>query len=512
MGNTLRHNLWVRSLLGIALFASTSLSAYLVFPYAHALLSTYHIEYYDYEPQGAVESEVDTSQMAPAIAVPILMYHGVTDRRDRDNTTRANFIAQMEMLKRNGYETISLADFDAFRAGTTELPPRPIIITFDDGRKDSYYQTDDILMTLGFRATMFYASGPIARGNSFYLSWEEMRALRDSGRWEIESHAKYAHERVKTGLPGEWAEGTFLMSKIYNPRTKELETDEAYAKRVEGDYYANIEEIKRELDIDVRYFAIPLNDYGQHHLYNYEESASFNRAMLEKYFKLALIQVNSPEDVSNIHLPVYNFAHDDPYRIRRIEVKNMPPQELLSILERERPTVPDLSITGAEFAKARHIQSSPEGTRSFTDEGIVVTAGAVNDNGKIAYGQPHWDDYEVTATMRLDAGRSAVLVFYYQGSGDLMAFGRTDNGFFLRSTVDGVTKDEQRPVYLNDIAEGFAAFTVRAHNGRITAMYNDRVVFQNVAVPLSYGGVGIKVWGEQELGQATLRSLTVSPL
>ena len=64
-------------------------------------------------------------------------------------TTRsasAQFAEQMEMLERAGFQTISIAQYVRFLQGDAAgLPARPILITFDDGRLDSYRGADKVL-------------------------------------------------------------------------------------------------------------------------------------------------------------------------------------------------------------------------------------------------------------------------------------------------------------------------------------------------------------------------------
>ena len=153
-------------------------------------------EYYEYGPDTKVKIKIDTSNMPSANAVPILMYHGVTNKLDDENTQIDNFIKQMEMIKSQGYQTISVAELDSFFQGKFTLPPKPIIITFDDGRKDSYYPTDEILKKLEFKATIFLATGKQAKNDKFYLNWEDLAKMKDSGRWEIEAHGRNSHDKI----------------------------------------------------------------------------------------------------------------------------------------------------------------------------------------------------------------------------------------------------------------------------------------------------------------------------
>ncbi len=91
--------------------------------------------------------------------VPVLLYHGidaVPRSREPYSTTPAEFARQRAMLSGDGFHAISIAQYARFAGrDVEELPDRPILITFDDGRLDSYQGADAILARYGMRATMF---------------------------------------------------------------------------------------------------------------------------------------------------------------------------------------------------------------------------------------------------------------------------------------------------------------------------------------------------------------------
>src|SRR2546421_199050 len=82
---------------------------------------------------------------APAMRLPILMYHKVNRlppppgaRYLRNYVLPEQFDTQLAALRRWGYETISFADWLAYRRRERTLPRRPIILTFDDGYRSTY--------------------------------------------------------------------------------------------------------------------------------------------------------------------------------------------------------------------------------------------------------------------------------------------------------------------------------------------------------------------------------------
>ena len=112
------------------------------------------------------------------------------------------FAEQMAMLERAGFETIRIAQYVRFLQGDSGgCRERPILITFDDGRLDSYRGADQMLAEHGFRATMFVIAG--RRGRQHLLP-ELGRAAPDgaSGRWDLQEHAGAGTTTCATTRPG----------------------------------------------------------------------------------------------------------------------------------------------------------------------------------------------------------------------------------------------------------------------------------------------------------------------
>lgn len=118
-------------------------------------------------------------------AIPILMYHSVSDAEEkghpyyRVNTLPKVFSIQMRFLASQGYRTISLQDLI-----NNEYNSKSVVITFDDGFRDFYFEAFPILKEHGFQATVFLATAYV--GNEPFkgrrcLNWEQIRELHAAG-------------------------------------------------------------------------------------------------------------------------------------------------------------------------------------------------------------------------------------------------------------------------------------------------------------------------------------------
>lgn len=130
------------------------------------------------------------------LRVPILMYHYVSeppedaDRYRRDlSVTPEQFDRQLRWLRDNGYTVVSLEDLArALRVGT-RLPPRPIVLTFDDGYADAYERAFPLLKKHGMTASFFVVTEWIDEGRAGYLTWDQAREMAAAGM-SIQSHSR----------------------------------------------------------------------------------------------------------------------------------------------------------------------------------------------------------------------------------------------------------------------------------------------------------------------------------
>jgi peptidoglycan/xylan/chitin deacetylase (PgdA/CDA1 family) len=130
--------------------------------------------------------------------MPVLVY------RDVD---AADFATQMVRLRREGYDTITLPAFIRFLRGQpVALPPRPLLLTFDDGRADVSTDADPVLAELGFTAVLFVDVGRGDARDRSYLRWEQLARLQRSRRWDVQLESgsgkylmRYGPERHDTG-------------------------------------------------------------------------------------------------------------------------------------------------------------------------------------------------------------------------------------------------------------------------------------------------------------------------
>jgi peptidoglycan/xylan/chitin deacetylase (PgdA/CDA1 family) len=220
-------------------------------------------------------------------SIPVLVYHGINDRNDVYSISRRSFAAQMQMLDRAGFDSISMEQYVRFLGGDKQdLPDRPVLITFDDGRLDSYRGADLVLARHGFRATMFVIASAAEADDNFYLNWDELNRMADSGRWDIQEHAGDGHRNVTFDAKG--GSGPFYAFRRYGKQDG-LESFSSYQRRV----VADVIEGRRLLEKNVPSyrplaFALPYGDFGQNET-NDARIPKFFNAFLRRYFAAVFV-------------------------------------------------------------------------------------------------------------------------------------------------------------------------------------------------------------------------------
>lgn len=126
--------------------------------------------------------------------MPILMYHYVSVPPVAANAVRRDlsvppdiFDQEMRYLSEQGYQTIQLRDLVSYFETGAQLPPKPIILTFDDGYADHYTNVFPTLKDFGFTGTFFIITQFADQGANGYMTWEQIQELAANGM-EIGTH------------------------------------------------------------------------------------------------------------------------------------------------------------------------------------------------------------------------------------------------------------------------------------------------------------------------------------
>lgn len=218
-------------------------------------------------------------------SVPVLLLHQICPLACPAEVTygmaASEFDALLTRLDMLGYETVSSADFAAFRRGKpAALPSRPIYITFDDGREDAYAGATPALQTHHARATMFVITNRPAGGDAFFMTWPEVEQAYQSGNWDIELHAHAGHTTIPTSPT---TTDHFFAWQAWSVDGGS-ETLSAWRARTQADIEMGEAQLAAHLPAHVTHaFAVPFGDYGQHNSVDPEIKAELREYLDANY-------------------------------------------------------------------------------------------------------------------------------------------------------------------------------------------------------------------------------------
>lgn len=137
----------------------------------------------------------------------VLSYHDIRDdvreKADADAfaVSTQNFAAHLDWLSAHDYHPISLSQLIKASQGKATLPPRAVLLTFDDGLRSMYTRVYPLLRAYHYPAlvavitdyvdmapdrTIDYGYRPF--GHDDFLTWDQLREMLASGLIEVASH------------------------------------------------------------------------------------------------------------------------------------------------------------------------------------------------------------------------------------------------------------------------------------------------------------------------------------
>ena len=122
--------------------------------------------------------------------VDILMYHSISDAGGATSISPGVFAMQMQAITDAGLPVLTMDDYLAGREGRASLPPRAVVITFDDGFQDFAETAWPVLTRHGFLPIVYLPTGFVGRAEGWngigspsrpLMGWDRIRALAGEG-------------------------------------------------------------------------------------------------------------------------------------------------------------------------------------------------------------------------------------------------------------------------------------------------------------------------------------------
>lgn len=138
-------------------------------------------------------ASVSAYPVPTSVRIPILMYHYVEYVKDPKDTIRqsldinpATFDLEVKTLKDAGFTFLTNAELSDILDAKAPIPPKPVLLTFDDGYRDFYTDAFPILKKYHAKATAYIITGFLGEPNN--LTWDQLKEISKSGLVEIGDH------------------------------------------------------------------------------------------------------------------------------------------------------------------------------------------------------------------------------------------------------------------------------------------------------------------------------------
>ncbi|ALL65332.1 Biofilm PGA synthesis deacetylase PgaB [Paraburkholderia caribensis MBA4] len=212
----------------------------------------------------------------------VLAIHDIRDDLHADVTTVADTCAIstatlntiFAWLKAKDFRPVSVDQIVASRNGGPRLPPRAVLLTFDDAYKSQFTHAFPLLQQYGYPAligvvtrwTDTPAGDPVRISHKsvmppgYFMSWDDLRVMANSGLVEVASHTHDMHHGALANPQGN--ELPAASAHLYYPQLQRYETDEEYQARVHDDLKQSVDLIEARTGAAVRSAVWPYGMYN----------------------------------------------------------------------------------------------------------------------------------------------------------------------------------------------------------------------------------------------------------
>lgn len=201
--------------------------------------------------QGSIDGQHEVTYTKQ---VPIITYHSIVENpTSNSEISPETFEMQIRTLKEEGYTSVTFEDLIAYVEKGTELPEKPICITFDDGYLNNYEIAFPILKKYQMKATIFVIGVSVGSQTNYkdtnyainpHFTYKQAKEMIDSGLISIQSHTYDMHQWA----PYEVNESGDALENIRENILKlETETETEYREALKADIQKMNQEMQENL-------------------------------------------------------------------------------------------------------------------------------------------------------------------------------------------------------------------------------------------------------------------------
>ena len=190
------------------------------------------------------------------VLLPIVMYHEINyTKLGKDIISPWDFESDLKHLRDEGYTAITMRELIDYYEGGAALPPKPIILSFDDGYLSNYNYVlpllekydAKIVFSIIVKETENFTETPNYKLDFAHVTWPQVSEMLASGRVDIQNHTYNLHRITKS---------------LYGSAQKNGESFSDYEQRLEEDLSKAQNEIFRMTGMTPTTFTYPYGKFN----------------------------------------------------------------------------------------------------------------------------------------------------------------------------------------------------------------------------------------------------------
>jgi len=209
------------------------------------------------------------------VSLTVISYHEIVDPKEALIPAYAvsptMFVRHIDWLRNNGFNFVNVDQIIAANRGERSLPPKAVLLTFDDGYQSVANNAWPMLRMLGIPSvhavvtrwqesadSVDFDGKSIPR--SAFMSWEQLSAMRATGLVEIASHSHDLHRGIVSNPQGNLQPAT--TARAFDPLARRYETEKSFVQRVTADLKRSSTIIARRTGQRPRVIVWPYGKYN----------------------------------------------------------------------------------------------------------------------------------------------------------------------------------------------------------------------------------------------------------
>ena len=199
----------------------------------------------------------------------VLCYHGILPKvppGDTMSVSQQQFVAQLEYLKAHDFTPVSVEAVLQAGTGGKKLPPKPVLLSFDDAYQ-SFYQVVFPLLQIYKYPAMLSVVGSWIDGNppkslaEPLMTWRQIKEVAQSGIVEVASHSYNLHRSIQYNPAGNV--GAVVSVLAYLAAEERYETEAEYRLKLDRDFQVQGQRFAEKIGQRPRAMVWPYGRYNR---------------------------------------------------------------------------------------------------------------------------------------------------------------------------------------------------------------------------------------------------------